>query len=351
MDTMTNADLALGLVKGGVFRETWMAELGYDRVAFGELVSATFGDVLAEFPLGWFAVMSNETVAGFNLMRVAGAIDDVVVPFNDVSEVIIKMIKYGRMEKSAKKRDKDLGEALAEKFTTAIPRDVIEALCRFVGADCAGGNADFSTAEYVIMPINAVERDLLGMLLTRQHGHAPTCWLSRRLESRPSRTSVDYTILPSVPFVLKTANGPARLLGRTVGEDEIGRDAGETFVALTHSVCGRRLALEYRVNEEAVEGNSFNVRPEWRDFVNGEFHEVNTGGRLKYDREGRDARKFIGLGVAIRKAYPNYETGESAVVVIDREAGLATVEVGNRYSPVFKARLAGLMSVGITPRP
>jgi hypothetical protein len=346
---MTNADIAQGLVKGGVFRGTWMAELGYDRSAIGEIVSATFGDALAEFSNGWFGVMSNETVAAFNLMRVAGAIDGVAVPFCDISEMIIKMIRYGRMGKSAK-RDKVLGETLAEMFSTAIPRDVLQALCMFVGADCTGGCADFSSCEYVIMPINHMEYDVLGMLGTRRNGNAPTCWLSRRLATRPSRTSVDYTILPSIPFVLKSANGPARLLGRIVTEEDMAKDSGETFIALTRSPCGRRISLEYRLNEEAVEGNSFNVRPEWRDLVHGEFREVNTGGRIKYNREGRDARKFIGLGVAIRKAYPNYENGESAVIVIDHGTGLSSIEVGNRYSERFEARIASLMADGITPR-
>ncbi|MDW9481936.1 hypothetical protein GOB57_25125 [Sinorhizobium meliloti] len=349
MTQTKSALIADGLVKSGVFRETWLAELGFSIEDIEALAAERFGAPLAAFSSGWFAVVSDDTVAGRTVLRIAGAIDDETVPCNDVSEAIIKMIKYGVMERGAK-RDRKLGEAVAELFSMAPPEDLVMALCAAIGAPTIAGRVDFSQAERAVEPISMAERDLLVKLSIRPDGHAPTCWLSRRMNSRPSRTTVDYALLPSVPFVLKADKGPARLLGRTVGEEEFGRSAGETFIGLTHSRCGTRTALEYRVNEEAVEGNSFNVRPEWRKFVHGEFTEVNTGKTVKYDQYGRDARKLVGVGKVIRTCYPNYEAGESAFVIIDRAAGTASIEVGRRYSPAFDARIADLMENGISPR-
>ncbi|MCV9964453.1 hypothetical protein OIU34_21420 [Pararhizobium sp. BT-229] len=347
--TQTVSDIAVGLVKSGVFRETWMAELGLSQDVVAALVAEHFDAPLSAFSSGWFAVVSDNTVAGRTILRIAGAIDDVTVPCDDVAEAIIKMVKYGVMTRGAK-RDRKLGEAVAELFTMSPPEDLVMALCAEIGAPVVGGRVDFSMADRAIEPVSLAERDLLVKLSIRPEGHAPTCWLSRRMNSRPSRTTVDYTLLPSVPFILKADKGPARLLGRTVADEELGRGAGETFVGLTHSKCGTRTALEYRVNEEAVEGNSFNVRPEWRKFVHGEFREVNTGKTVKYDQNGRDARKLVGVGKVIRTCYPNYETGESAFVVIDRAAGTATVEVGRRYSPSSDNRIADLLENGVSSR-
>ncbi|MBY3432606.1 hypothetical protein HFN89_00265 [Rhizobium laguerreae] len=347
--TQTSNELAVGLVKSGVFREIWMADLGLSLEDAAALAADLFDATLTSFTSGWYAIVSDATVAGRTVLRIAGAIDDETVPTADIAEAIIKMVKYGVMERGGK-RDRKLGEALAELFTMAPPEDLVTAVCAAIGATASGGRIDFSDVDRLIEPVSIAERDLLIKLSIRAEGHAPTCWLSRRMNSRPSRTTVDYTLLPSVPFVLKAEKGPARLLGRTVSDEELGRGAGETFVALTHSPCRSRVALEYRVNEEAVEGNSFNVRPEWRDFINGQFTEVNTGKTVKYDRDGRDARKLVGVGKVIRTCYPNYEVGESAFVVIDRVAGTATIEVGQRYLPSFDARIADLLANGITPR-
>lgn len=349
MTQITNAQIAVGLVNSGVFRETWINQLGMTIEEASALALERFEAPLTAFSSGWLAIVSDDTVAGRTVLRIAGAIDDQTVPTADIAESIMKMVKFGVMERGGK-RDKKLGELLAEFYDMAPPEDLIVALCQAVGAPARGGRVDFSDADRLVPPVSAAERDLLVKLSIRVEGHAPTCWLSRRMNSRPSRTTVDYTLLPSVPFVLKADKGPARLLGREVSEDEFGRSAGETFVALTRSRCGSRIALEYRVNEEAVEGNSFNVRPEWRDFVHGEFVEINTGKTVKYNRDGRDARKLVGVGKVIRTCYPNYEVGESAFVIIDRVAGTASVEVGQRYNDAFDARIADLMENGLSPR-
>jgi hypothetical protein len=347
---IATTEIAVGLVKSGVFREAWLTDLGLTIEEVSGLAAEHFEQDLAAFSSGWHAVVSDDTVAGRTVLRIAGAIDDETVPTGDIAEAIIKMVKYGQMDRGGK-RDRDLGHILADLFTMAPPEDLVLALCAAIGATASGGRVDFSDAERFVEPISTAERDLLIKLSIRPDGHAPTCWLSRRLNSRPSRTTVDYTLLPSVPFVLKADKGPARLLGRSVAEEETGRSAGETFVGLTHSACRTRIALEYRVNEEAVEGNSFNVRPEWRDFVNGEFIEVNTSKTIKYNRDGRDARKLVGVGKVIRTCYPNYEVNESAFVVVDRATGMASVEVGQRYLPFFDARIADLLENGITARP
>jgi hypothetical protein len=133
-------------------------------------------------------------------------------------------------------------------------------------------------------------------------------------------------------------------------EQDLGRSSEETFVCLRYSSCGTRVALEYRVNEEAVEGNSFNVRPEWRHLVDGEFSEINTGKTLKYNMNGKDARKFVGVGVVVRKRYPDYETGQSAFVIIDRVERVASVEVGDWYSPSFNARIKDFLENGLVTR-
>ena len=348
MNASQNTRLAVGLVRGGVFRKAWMDDLGYGPDEASALCVSEFGVEPLAFSGGWNAVVCDDTVAGRTVLRVAGALFRERVPCGDLAEAVIKMVRYGVME-SGGKRDAALGKDLAEFFTALPPQDLLIALAVHVGASCLGSHVDFSEAERCIMPTQ-LEAEIVNKLVICRDGYAPTSWLSRRLESRPSRTSVDYTILPAVPFLLKADKGPARLLGVRVPENEISRGPSETFVGLTRSPCGNRIAIEYRVNEEAVEGNSFNVRPDWRELVHGTFTEVNTGRIISYDRNGRDARKLIGVGKIIRSAYPDYETGESAIIVIDRAAGTASVEVGRRYGRSFESRIASLMGSGIVPR-
>lgn len=344
----TNAQIAIGLIKGGVFRNRWITELCGSVVSAAAMISQYASGDVVSFQNDWVAVLSDESIVGRTVLRLAGAIDDCAIPYNDISESLIKMIRFCDIEHHGKS-DAELGKSLVQHFTTRVPDDVITALCEFIGAECKGGSVSFWEATRFIEPVNAIERDLLRVLLMTADGQKTVSWLCRHLDARPTRTHFLYKIYPSIPFVLRRDNMPTRLLGREPVEDESSKQV-ETFLGMRHSQCGRRTVLEYRLNEETVESNSFNVRPEIRQFVDGAYTEVNTGVTLKYDINGKDARKFAGVGLCVRKAYPNYANGQSAFIVIDREAGLASVEVGNPFREDFAARIADLEVNGITER-
>lgn len=348
MTVHSKPELAEGLVRGGVFRASWMNDLGYDAEAVHGMCVNLFGQAPTAFSSDWFAVLSDDTVAGDAVLRIAGALYDELIPFSDMSEAVIKMIRYGITERQGAINAK-LGIALAEHFSVPVPADVIIALAEFIGGTCRDGRCDFGDAARASEPVLENEIDMLAMLTVRMEGHAPVSWLSRRLKSRPSRSKLYYKVVPSIPFVLKDPKGPIRLLGKTVDANALAKGTGDIFIGLKRTKDGSRVRLDYRVTEEAVESNSFNVRPEWRDFVHGEFIEVNTGVSIRYNRYGKDARKLAGVGLAIRKAYPEYENGENAVIFLDHTTGLATVEVGHA-TPKFEDRIADFMSADIIPR-
>ena len=59
-----------------------------------------------------------------------------------------------------------------------------------------------------------------------------------------------------------------------------------------------------------------------------------------------DIQRIISQGVGEAQA----QGQPSGFVVIDRVAGTASIEVGQRYLPSFDARIADLLENGITPR-
>lgn len=328
--------IARSLVRSGLFRSQSMERLGVAPEFVAELLAEYPAGSVVEFGSGWVAVRHDSTVAMNAMLRIAGALDISPVPLRDVGAAIVKMVEWGCFTVGGK-RDGDLGKVVRELYDDHPCRESLSALCAFIDVPVStDGKADFSRSSRLIHPVNAVEAELLELLSFRPGNSAAASVLARRLVKRPSRTQVDYKIVPSIPFVLREDKGPVRLLGGSVDEVTLVKAAGDTFVGMRRSSDGNAVVMEYKVNEEAVEGNSFNVTPECKSMAHGEFLEVTTGKAIRFNRDGKDARKFVGIGVVIRKLYPDYESSETVYVMLDRARMLARVVVGMRFDKEFE---------------
>lgn len=341
--------IAAAIAATGVFRAPGVAAAGIDLEGVMAAAETLYPGKVVGFDDGWFVVLDDDTVAANTVLRVAGAYEVDTIPYADISKSVRKMAAWGDIP-GLRKRDAALAAHVMACMDDYPSDAVVAALCAHVGAACGHGQADFTPARK-IEPKLGNELEMLTLLVGSFTGYASTAWFARHLTRRPSRTSLDYTIVPSIPFLLKEADMPVRLLGSKVPAKAIGRSSAETYVNMRRSPCRNRVVLEYRINEEAVEGNSFNVPPECKAMVDGEFVEVNTGKTIRFDANGKDARKFVGIGVVIRESYPNYTSGETAYVVIDRAQGVASVEIGLRHHHEFEDRVDMLLRQGVTQRP
>jgi hypothetical protein len=333
---LTPSEIVETLAQVGVFRITGeLLELGLDRESIRSIVEAKASGEVRYLSKDWVVVLSDATVAMNAILRMAGAVTIDKVPYSDVFESVIKMVKWGAVVPYGKE-DTKRGKLIAEFFNSEFTSEVVELLCAHAGAPFDRGLIDFSDADRWISPNNERELDLLTKLMGKPERYAPTSWLCRHMESRPSRTALDYTILPAVPYILKEPGLPARLPGIVLDPELIRKSNRQGFVGMVRSQDGRRTLLEYQINEEMVEGNSFNVTPPCKDFVHGDYIEVNTGLGIEYNQYGKDARKFFGLGSVVRRAFPEYASGETAMVILDKfiERFTELLEKGVRARPV-----------------
>ena len=336
------------LLKIGIFNVHALNAMGVDCDELQSTLSSLPDQMVFTCEDGWTVVADEKNMAMNTILRIAGALDISPLPIKDISRALMKMMEWGDIGEG-KKGKSSVGKYIADNHENFPSNAAVRFLSQAIGADVSGyGTIDYSTSNLFIRPIG-VEKDLLAKLNLTTGGYASISWLSRRLNSRPARTKMDSTIYPSIPFVLRDSKAPVRLVGRNVVVSQK-KTRGETFVGMRRSKNGSIVALEYNINEETVESNSFNVSPQCRSIIAGVYNEVNTGKSIKFILGRKDCRKFDAVGTVIRKAYPNYENSETAFVVLDREKGIATIEVGLRYERKFEDRITCVMENGITPR-
>lgn len=342
---MENANLLDALMKFGLFSRRAAETAGVRAEEIDLRLSILPAGSYVETVKGWIAIDDEDNGAVRTAMKIAGALHFVSVPLSDVAKAMIKAMEYGAY-KAGEGRNRKVGKMVGDIHDDFPDEASCAAVCRYVGATISStGMVDFGPADKWIEP-KGRGADLLSKLLLRSVPVATSSWLSRRMESRPARSTLDFTLLPALPYVLKEKNMPVRLLGVAVPDNERGRNNAETFVGMRLSANGNLVRLEYNLNEEAVEGNSFNVRPDCKELVHGEYVEVRTQSKVWFDMYGKDARKFYGIGVVVRKSYPNYENSETAFVYLDRKNRMALVDVGLRHERRFEARAEAIMTAG-----
>lgn len=342
----TGAALAARFASMGIFNRAAAAAAGLSEAQIEAALSSVPSGDLHETADGWVVITSEAGMAMETVMRIAGALDHAPVPLSDIARAMLKAMSHGKYP--GFRRHPALGRAMSDWHSAYPSNESVAILCRAIGATVDGNDrADFAEAEMIIRPVG-VELDLLNKLSMRTRGHAPASWLARRLDNRPSRTTVDGYV-SKIPFIIRDEKRqPVRLLGRQVGEGDLARPPRETYVNMRRSRDGRIVALEFNLTEEAVESNSFNIPASLRSVVRGRYHEIGTGTPIVFDDgHGRDARKLFGVGSSIRKAYPNYENGETAFVFLDRASGTARIEVGLRHDQEFEGRVGAILGTGI----
>lgn len=344
MDT-THTELR-DCVEIGVFRlPTAALEIGVEAF-LRNVAQAARASVLPSGD-GWYVVMSDETACSDALLRIAGAVEDARIPLSDLVSGIVKNISYGpRNEKTAKRRQAR-GRGWAELFDSLPSRAAVELMCEHVGAVVEGDHARFDDCPYVIDP-SEFGRDVLYSLEEAPERSMPTSRLCRKLHGYPSRTLVDMK-LAALPFVLKDRGGAPRIIGAPVAS--FAPEPVESFVSLHRSADGSRVMIEYRLSEETVECNSFNIPAECREAVHGRFVEVGTGVAVRHDMTSRDARKVTGIGPCIRRMFPGYTGKEDGFVLLDHGTGDARVEVVGMHSREARDAMFHMLETGILAGP
>lgn len=333
-------------VEIGVFRLPAAAsEIGAE--AFLRNVGQAAGAPVLPSGDGWYVVMSDETACSDALLRIAGVVEDASIPVSDLVSAVVKNVSFGpRNEKTAKRRQAR-GRCWAELFDSLPSQSAVELMCRQVGAVVEGDHARFDECPYVIEP-SEFGRDVLYSLEESPERSMPTSRLCRKLRGYPSRTLVDMK-LAALPFVLKDRGGAPRIIGApgmTIAPEPV-----ESFVSLHRSSDGARVMIEYRLSEETVECNSFNIPAECRPAVHGSFVEVGTGVAVRHDMNSRDARKVTGVGPCIRRMFPGYTGKESGFVLLDHQTGEARVEVVGMHSREAKEAMFHMLETGVLAGP
>jgi len=319
------------LLKAGVFR----TDCFRSPLSAGDV--AEIAEERACFPLvkvgdGWTVVQSADTVAAVTLRRIAGVLDE--VPHSETSKALAKMI------------GSELG---AEELYEATPSPAaVRALLGFLGCQHGREGADFSTMPGWIAPTES-EQALVQALSTTIDCNLNAARLVRKLGLEGRRTWFHDRFLPKVPFVIHEKGSPIRILG-CMPNPALHRPEEGCFVGLETSECGTRAMIEYRVTEEAVETASFNVSAHAKEAVAGEYEEVESGCRLTFSLERRNARKLSGLGRVIRRRFPEYVSGQACFVLLDKAAGKALVEVADAVDFDARARMRSLLASGFAPQ-
>lgn len=296
---------------------------------------------------GWHCVMSEGTACSEALMRIAAVVDEMKIPYADVMDGMLKAIACGPRAETVQHKRKARGKVWAEYFDSLPSLSALSVLCAQVGAKFDGHDVDFSTCGRIIEP-DSFERDVLYRLEESPERSMPSSRLCRKLQGYPSRTLVDMKIA-AIPFVLKDKGGAPRIIG-TPGMQHV-PEAVESFVTLHRSSAGERVMLEYRLTEETVECNSFNVPSDCREAVHGAFAEVTTGIEIRHNMYGQDARKVTGIGPAVRKMFPGYTGKESGFVLLDPETSEARVEVVGLHAHSARDAVFQMLETGILPGP
>lgn len=313
LDTMLIDFISLGIfhetfVRGAMTREQLFQAVKSLRSDESEVVDC--GD-------GWFVVLNNQTIAMRTLMRIAAVTEDRVIAYDDLAKAIIKMAEWGP-EITDNAMRKNYASRWGEYFEILPSTSAIKCLADNLGCTDLGKGCNLSTSRYVIEP-SEVELFVLEALELQYDHCAPTSRLCRLIPGTPSRTHLDYAVLKKIPFVLK----PSREVNRLIGyepDPKLAMDQDKpSYLAFRLSDDGKRVLLQYLVSEQNVEGNSFNIPESIRETLHGEYSNVRAKGKIRYDKDGKDARKITGVGKYIRDIYPDYVEGQYAYVLLDRE--------------------------------
>jgi hypothetical protein len=281
------------------------------------------GDDVIDVGSGWGVVLDHQTVAVRTLLRIAAVTDDRVIPYSDIAQAIVKMAEWGP-EVSDQTIRTEFGKRWGACLEAYPSSAAVAKIADFVGARLTPKGVDFSTTRYVIEPSDT-ELAVLEALEMQYDQCAPTSRLCRLLPGSPSRTKADYSILKAIPFVLKQDREVNRLIGCEPNPLLRSSDDKSSYVSMSRSNDGSRVLLQFIVSEQNVEGNSFNIPPSAREAIHGIYRNLRSKGSIRYNIDGKDARKVTGVGKYIRTVYPNYVDGQVCFIKLDRAEFTADV--------------------------
>ncbi len=308
----------------GVFHTSILRQVATGEEIFDDLRNLRQDiDQVVEVGNGWGVILDNQTVAVRTLLRIAAVTEERVIPYSDVAQAIVKMAEWGPEVADPAVR-KEFGKRWGSTLEIYPSESVVRVLADFIGAKTSSQGVDFSSTTHVIEPTD-LEWSVLEALELQYDRCAPTSRLCRMLPGKPSRTQADYSILKSIPFVLKPSRDANRLIGYEPNPLLTSSEDKSSYVSMYKSVNGARVVLQYVVSEQNVEGNSFNIPASAREAIDGVYANKRAKGSIKYNINGKDARKVTGIGKYIRTVYPDYVEGQACFILLDRHERSADV--------------------------
>jgi hypothetical protein len=327
--TVDVAAILTDFISIGVFHTSVLRKVATEEEVFDDLRNLRQDiDQVGQIGNGWGVIYDHQTVAVRTMLRIAAVTDSRIIPFSDIAQAIVKMAEWGPEVNDAVER-KEYGKRWGETFEIYPSEKVVRALAQFIGATVTSKGVDFSTTKYVIEP-TTLETAVLEALELQYDYCAPTSRLCRMLPGSPSRTATDYSILKGIPFVLKPSRDSNRLIGYEPNPALASVEDKSSYVSMYKSINGQRVVLQYVVSEQNVEGNSFNIPSSAREAVHGVYANKRSKGSIKYNINGKDARKVTGIGKYIRTVYPDYVEGQSCFILLDRRELTADVILCNQ---------------------
>jgi len=311
--------LPVDLFKAGLFRTSWLP------VGLGSSNMVSLDD-------GWSVILDHNTAAAEALYRIADAID-VVIPYEDLAKGVTKNIFHQVPN-------------LREAYESYPSRAALTRLAEFVGMEVTPNGFNPNSMSEVI-EMSDEEKRLQALLLSTIDGHCAAARLVHQFGWSGRRTQFNDHFLPTVPFIIHDKKQPVRLLGSTPHPKLHNVDDQGRFIGIEKSECGSRVLLEFVVSEQAVEGNSFNVSVDAKEAVAGSYTEVQSGINLSFSLDRKNARKFSGMGRAVRNLYPKYIAGQTAWVVLDKKEGTALLELHDSNDYDARTRMREILRDGI----
>lgn len=322
------SEILTDFISIGVFHTSVLRTVATEDEVFDDLRNLRHDiDQVVEAGNGWGVILDMQTVAVRTMLRIAAVTDSRIIPFSDIGQAIVKMAEWGPDVADIVTR-KEFGKRWGNLLEIYPSENAVRALAKFIGATVTNNGVDFSTTTYVIEP-TGMELAVLEALELQYDHCAPTSRLCRMLPGKPSRTKADYSILKGIPFVLKPSRDANRLIGYEPNPVLASEEDKSSYVSMFKSINGQRVVLQYVVSEQNVEGNSFNIPVSAREAIDGVYANKRSKGSIKYNIEGKDARKVTGIGKYIRTLYPDYVEGQLCFVLLDRAEMKADVVLCN----------------------
>lgn len=256
----------------------------------------------------WVVINNPESLSSEIIRKIAWYSGKEEIPIDDIRKAI-----YARILYQGKKNT---------EFSKIMPsKSSVMALISFLSED-----KDFNLQSYKVSleqitdPIepDSVSEELLYKLESSVDNALSASKLAYRMNKQGQRWKIYEQIVPMSGFAIND-DKLIRLVGTVPNPKYHKSDTNQAFIDRKQSNDGNIQILQYQLNNEIVECNSFNIPIGLKKFIEGTYTDITTGRKIGLDCDDEKARKIIGVGPIVRKLFEYYVEGQILVMVINKE--------------------------------